>query len=269
MKDLLEIAAQACRLGASILKEHYGKIGVSQADQKGLTDYVSEVDRRSEEAIQKFVLNELPASSFLGEEEGQVGEGKEYRWIVDPLDGTSNYLHRFPAFAVSVALEKCSAFGGWGEVIAGAVTFPLTGDIWTAAKGSGASKNGSPIHVARTLDVRGALLATGFPYRESRDAESCLRVFENVFNTCADIRRPGAAALDLCWVAEGVFDGFWEFGLKAWDIAAGGLIIKEAGGHFTSFDGDNVYLTSGNVVGGNPQIHQQMLNIIQNTLQSL
>jgi len=269
MNELLSIAAQACRLGASILIEHYGKIGIKQADQKGLTNYVSEVDRRSEDAIREFVLKELPESSFLGEEDGQVGSGETYRWIVDPLDGTSNYLHQLPVFAVSAALEKVSENDAWGEVVAGAVIYPLSGELWTASKGDGAFKNDKPINVAQVQDVRGALLATGFPYRESRDAERCMRVFENVFNTCADIRRPGAAALDLCWVAEGVFDGFWEFGLKAWDIAAGSLIIKEAGGEFTSFKGDNSFLESGNVVGGNPAIHQQLLTIIQKTLDSL
>lgn len=269
LEELLGIAVSAVRLGAGILNDHFGSIKLTQADVKSASDYVSDVDRRSEEAMRTFLDRELPDSVFLGEEMGQKDSGKTYRWIVDPLDGTTNYLQRFPLFAVSAALERCVPGETWGELIIGAILHPPTGDLWTAVKAEGARKNGHPIKIGQKNDLSLCLLATGFPFRAKHELDVYLRTFEKLFLRCSGIRRPGAAALDLCWTAEGVFDGFWEHRLSPWDVAAGALIIKEAGGLFTSFKGDDTYLSSGNVVGANPLIHAEMLKIVQETAGSL
>ncbi len=266
MDHFLKIAVEASRLGASILNEHFGRIKTAQAHLKKSNEWVSEVDQKSEEAMREFLLRELPDSTFLGEEMGQTGDEATYRWIVDPLDGTTNYLQGFPIYAVSTALEKCCDDGQWGEIIAGVVIHPPTGDLWTAIKGEGAYKNGQPIQVGPKTDFSKCILATGFPYLDKRDSNACLRTFEEMLLHCSDLRRPGAAALDLCWLAEGVFDGFWEYCLQPWDIAAGGLIVKEAGGVFTSFTGDDHYLTQGNVIGANADIHPVMLDIVRKTV---
>ncbi len=269
MKNLLGIAIEAVRLGSKILNDHFGRVSLSQADNKGISDYVSDVDRKSEEVMRDFLERELPDSVFLGEEMGQKDSECTYRWIVDPLDGTTNYLQKFPLFAISVALEKRITGEHWGDIVLGAIVQPPTGDLWTAVKGGGAQKNGRSICIGPKEDLSDCLIATGFPFRAKNELGIYLKTFEKLFLRCSGIRRAGAAALDLCWTAEGVFDGFWEHRLAPWDIAAGALIIKEAGGIFTSFEGDDYYLSSGNVVGANPPIHSQMLKIIQETAGSL
>jgi myo-inositol-1(or 4)-monophosphatase len=265
-QDFLRIAVTGVRLSASILKRHFGKVSLQQADAKGASDYVSSVDRESETAIRQFLLQELPDSTFLGEEMGQSGGEGCYRWIVDPLDGTTNYLQGFPVFAVSAALEEVAPGRKWGDRIIGAVINPLTDDLWTAIRGQGAWKNGQSIRIGAKTDFSRCLLATGFPFRAKHELKDYLRTFEEMFMASTGIRRAGAAALDLCWTAEGIFDGFWEHRLSAWDVAAGALIIQEAGGVFTDFDGSDDFLTSGNVVGASPAIHARMLKIIQSTL---
>jgi len=265
MKQLLDIAIAGVRLGTEILKSRFGQVHLWQADAKGTSDYVSAVDRQSEEAMREFLQRELPGSSFLGEEMGQGEEEGIYRWIVDPLDGTTNFLQGFPVFGVSAALEKRVPGQKWGELLIGVVMHPMTGEIWTAVKGHGAEKDGQPIRIGQKEDLSQALLATGFPFRAKSELQVYLKTFEELFLRCSGIRRVGAASLDLCWTAEGVFDGFWEHRLSPWDIAAGALIIEEAGGKFTSFVGDNNYFTSGNVLGANPRIHALMLEIIQET----
>jgi len=268
LKDLLALTVDGVRRGSQVLKSHFGRITLLQADAKGVSDYVSAVDRESEETMRDFLLRELPDSTFLGEELGQSrGEGG-FRWIVDPLDGTTNFLQGFPIFAVSAALERCDPDRKWGELLVGAVIHPLTGEIWTAMKGQGACKDGRPIRIGQKHDLARCLLATGFPFRAKDELKDYLRTFELMFMRCSGIRRAGAAALDLCWTADGTFDGFWEHHLSPWDIAAGALIIEEAGGIFTSFNGGSDYLTGGNVVGANPRIHAVMLQIIQTTLGS-
>lgn len=269
MRELLNITVEAVHRGAKVLVDHFGQVNLSHADAKGTADYVSDVDRQSEEVMKAFLLQELPDSVFLGEEMGQEGVKKTYRWIVDPLDGTTNYLQSFPIFGVSAALEKCVPNQSWGELVIGVVLHPLTGDVWTAIKGEGAKRNGRTINIGKKEDLSNCLLATGFPFRAKNELGTYLRTFRELFLRCSGIRRAGAASLDLCWTAEGVFDGFWEHRLAPWDIAAGGLIIKEAGGVFTSFTGSDQFLSDGNVIGANQAIHHQMLNIIQRTTKSV
>ncbi|MCX6639639.1 MAG: inositol monophosphatase family protein [bacterium] len=269
MQNLLDIAISGVRLGGEVLMDHFGSVKLAQADVKSAGDYVSGVDRRSEEVLREFYQRELPGSVFLGEEFGQAHLGGDYRWIVDPLDGTTNYLQGLPIFGVSVALEKTIPGKAWGELIVGVVLHPPSGDIWTALKGQGAGKNGKQISVGNKTDLSNCLIGTGFPFRTKGELDDYMKTFEEICRLTSGIRRPGAASLDLCWTAEGVFDGFWEHGLSPWDIAAGALIIKEAGGLFTSFTGDENFLATGNVVGGNPHIHARMLEIIQRTVSRL
>ncbi len=266
LRDLLDLAVAGARLSAGILKKHFGAVSLQQADAKGASDYVSSVDRESEAAIREFLLKELPDSTFLGEEMGQSGGEGYYRWIVDPLDGTTNYLQGFPIFAVSVALEELHKDRKWGELIVGAVIHPMTGELWTAVRGEGSRKGDQRIRVSPKTNMAQCLMATGFPFRAKKELKDYLRTFELMFMSCSGIRRAGAAALDLCWTADGTFDGFWEHRLSPWDVAAGALIIEEAGGLFSSFSGRDDYLTTGNVVGANPSIHAQMLEIIRATL---
>jgi myo-inositol-1(or 4)-monophosphatase len=268
LHELLELTLRGARVGAEILKSSFGHVTLKHADLKGQSDYVSDVDRRSEAAISELLLKGLPNSTFLGEETGQ-GEGSGcWRWIVDPLDGTTNFLQGLPIFAVSVGLERCVPGQKWGEMVVGAVMQPLTGETWTAMRGQGAWKDGVPIHISQKNELTQALLATGFPFRAKQELKPYLRTFEELFMRSSGIRRAGSAALDLCWTAQGVFDGFWEHHLSPWDIAAGALIIEEAGGIITSFEGDAHYLSSGNVVAANRHIHAVMLEVIQATLET-
>ncbi len=263
LRELLQLTLAGIERGAEVLRTHFGNISLQQAEVKSARDYVSQVDLESETVLREFFQRGLPGSIFLGEEMGQGKAEGEYRWIVDPLDGTTNYLQHFPIFAVSAALERCQPGQAWGELLVGAVIHPLTGDIWTAMRGQGAWKNNHPIHASRKDDLALCLLGTGFPYRANDQSQIYLRTLAALSACCSGIRRPGAAALDLCWTAEGVFDGFWEHNLSPWDIAAGALIIQEAGGKVTSFGGSKNFLSSGNVVAANPHIHPRMLEIIQ------
>jgi myo-inositol-1(or 4)-monophosphatase len=242
--------------------------GPAAWDRKARSDFVTEVDRTAERLIAEAVLAGVPGSRLMGEEsagaaEVRAGVAAGITWVVDPLDGTTNYLQGFPIFAVSVGLEKTVPGRRWGDMIAGAVIHPLTEEMWTAGRGLGAWKNGDPIHVGHKDDLMHTLLGTGFPYRARDLFRIYMHSLEAFSLRCAGIRRPGAAALDLCWTADGTFDGFWEHNLSPWDIAAGSLIITEAGGVFTDFQGEQNFFDSGNVVGSNLPLHPQMLEIIQ------
>ncbi len=261
--DFLAIAVEGARLAAEILKANFGKIRMKQAQSKGVSDYVSKVDRESEETLRQFLTGSLPESSFLGEEQGQQGKACNYRWIVDPLDGTTNYLQGFPVYGVSIALEKILPEQEWGEIIVGVVIHPMTGEIWSAVRGKGAQKDGRPIHIGKKDELSRALLATGFPFRAKDRLDDYLKTFRELFLRCSGIRRAGAASLDLCWTAEGIFDGFWEHALSPWDIAAGALIIEEAGGRITGFEGKEDFLQSGDVIAANASLHPQILEIIR------
>lgn len=263
LEEYLAVAVRGARLGAEILKTNFGKIRMQQAQSKGINDYVSRVDRESEEALRQFLTKSLPEAAFLGEEQGQQGKASKYRWIVDPLDGTTNYLQGFPVFGVSIALEKVVSGQNWGEIIVGVVVHPITGEIWSAVRGKGAQKDGHPIRIGKKKELSRALLATGFPFRAKDRLDDYLKTFRELFLRSIGIRRAGAASLDLCWTAEGIFDAFWEHALSPWDIAAGALIVEEAGGKITGFEGKDDYLQSGDVVAANSSLHSQMLEVIR------
>ena len=258
IRDFVQVAKEAALLGGYILKENFRTIKKEDVEHKSKKDFVTYVDKLSEERIRNFILSLYPEHSFLGEEEGIYGKkDSEYVWIVDPLDGTKNYINGFEIFAVSVALQKGD------EIIAGAVYIPMLEKLYWAGKKEGAYLNGSRISVSnRPPDM--AIIATGFPFRYEEEIDIYLKAFREAMVTFSAVRRPGAAAVDLAMTAEGVFDGFFEMKLSKWDIAAGVLLIEEAGGVFTNFKGKREL--DGNVVAGGKKIHSQLLDIVQRKL---
>jgi myo-inositol-1(or 4)-monophosphatase len=242
-----EIAARAALAAGRVILDS----PMPEAELKGYGDYVTEADRRAERAVRDVLAKETPEIDVLGEELGGTDTGDH--WLVDPIDGTVNFLHRFPAVGVSVALVS------GGAPIAGAVHAPYLETTWSAARGQGAEQEGAPLRVSAALP-EAAVVGTGFPFRAKHRLPRYLAVMEPALERFEDLRRPGAVALDLAWVAAGVFDGFFELGLAPWDVAAGGLLIQEAGGVITDWDGGRDWL-SGNILAGGPAVHDVLLNL--------
>ena len=256
MHPMLNIAIRAARTAGDIIIRSLDKAEAIRVDEKGRNDFATEVDRFAEREIIRIVHNAYPDHSILAEESGHH-EGNNYTWIIDPLDGTTNFLHGFPQFAVSIALLHK------GKIEQGVVYDPLRQELFTATRGSGAAMNNRRIRVTRQTALRGALLGTGFPFKAQTHLDTYLNMFRGLFRDSAGIRRAGAAALDLAYVAAGRLDGFWEIGLRQWDMAAGILLIQEAGGIVTDFrNGDN-YLDSGNIIAANPKMHRLIFNTIE------
>ncbi len=258
IKELIQSAKEASVIGGSILKEHFKKVKRRDVESKAVKDFVTYVDKLSERRIREFILSKYPDHSFLGEEEGIIGnKDSKYQWIVDPLDGTKNYINGFEIFAVSVALKKDN------KIIAGAINIPMLEKLYWAGDGQGAYMNGDKISVSnRPLNM--AIISTGFPFRNIEDLDIYLKAFKDAMITFSAVRRPGAAAVDLALTAEGVFDGFFEMKLSIWDIAAGVLLIKEAGGVYSNFEGKDVL--DGNVIAGNKNIYDNLYKIVQKNL---
>lgn len=229
--DLLDKVSVLSQRAGDYLSAERQRIGMDRIEVKGQGDFVSDADRGAEEILREGLLQILPGSVVMGEEGSPHERGGEWRWIVDPLDGTANYLAGFPIWAVSVALEDRREHpDGFGPRALGVVHLPMMGITWEAVRGAGAFRNGSRIEVRDNLPVQSMLLATGFPFRTRDQLSGYLELFTRLYRQVGDVRRAGAAAADLCWVAEGTYAGFFEMDLKPWDIAAGGLIIEEAGG---------------------------------------
>jgi myo-inositol-1(or 4)-monophosphatase len=253
----IEIAIEAARRGAAVLLGYWERIGKEQADLKARNDWVSAADRESEAAINEFLAQERPDDATLGEETGSSGASANRRtWIIDPLDGTSNYLQHFPIWSVSIALKRGE------EIVAGVVHEPLRDLFFTAERGAGAFRNGQPIHVSDQQTVEASFLTTGFPFRAQQYVGIYTNIFRDIIMVAKGVRRPGSAALDLAYTAAGVFDGFFEMHLAAWDIAAGSLLVTEAGGTISDFSGGDRWLSRGNIVGAPPAVHAELLNII-------
>ena len=252
-RELLAAAEAAARAGGAVVAEHFGRLSAGVVT-KAPGDYVSEVDLESEATIKAALAASAPGVDFFGEEGG--GErGAGLGWVVDPLDGTANFLHGFPVVGVSVALVEA------GRPVAGVVHAPLLGETYTAAAGAGAWRDGRRLAVA-DRGVERSILLTGFPFKIKHRLPEYLRVFQGAFLAGEDLRRPGAAALDLAWTAAGVFDGFFELGLGPWDVAAGALLIAEAGGVVTDWAGDpKAWFRSGDVLAGPPAVHQVLLDL--------
>jgi myo-inositol-1(or 4)-monophosphatase len=251
---LLDVAIAAADAGGEIVREAFGSTA-RDARQKGAGDWVSAADTASEHAIREALVAAAPDLPVFGEEEG--GERSTVGWLVDPLDGTANFLHGLPVVGVSVALVDA------GTPIVGVVSAPLLGDLYTATAGAGAWRNGAPLRVSER-PVAQAICATGFPFRAKTERLSqYLPALERALVEFEDLRRAGAASLDLAWTAAGVFDGYFEQALGPWDVAAGALLVREAGGIVTDWAGDDTaWLASGDVVAAPPAIHEHLLALV-------
>ena len=255
---LMNVMVGAATKAARALKRDFGEVENLQVSRKGPGDFVSAADRRAEEIIHAELERARPGYSFLMEESGETrGGDPQHRWIVDPLDGTTNFLHAIPLFAISIALER------QGRLHAGLVYNPITDELFTAERGGGAFMNDRRIRVAARTQMSDAVIATGIPHIGRSDHPRFLRELGAIMPAVSGIRRCGAAALDLAWVAAGRFDGFWERDLSPWDVAAGILLIREAGGFATDLQGRDSILDSGHVVAGNEAIHRQLLSVLR------
>jgi myo-inositol-1(or 4)-monophosphatase len=255
---MLNIAIRAARRAGDFILRKINKLPDLKVEVKALNDYVSDVDREAENLIIDELLKSFPGHGILAEESGVVEGDEDYRWIIDPLDGTTNFLHGFPHYAVSIACEH------QGRLSHGVIYDPYRQELFAASRGSGATLNNRRIRVSPLKNIRGALLATGFPFRNPAQLAEFLRVFEAFFSKASDVRRAGSAALDMAYVAAGRLDGYWESGLKAWDLAAGALIVREAGGLVTDYGGEANFLDNGEIVAANPKIIGEMLRILEN-----
>jgi myo-inositol-1(or 4)-monophosphatase len=252
----IEIAMEAARRGAKVLLHYWEDLGKEDADTKARNDWVSAADRESEQAILSCIRELSPGDSFLGEESGASKGHSDRTWIVDPLDGTSNYLQHFPMWSISIAVRTND------EITTGVIYEPLRNLFFTAERGAGAFRDGKRMHVSDQAGVEGAFLATGFPFRAQEYVSVYVRIFEDVIRIAKGVRRAGSAALDLAYTAAGVFDGFFELHLAPWDVAAGSLLVTEAGGVMTDFSGGDRWLERGNIVGAPPGAHKGLLEII-------
>jgi len=258
MHPMLNMAIRAARRAGTMIVRALEQRPGLHIDTKGKNDFVSEVDRQAEVAIIEILKKAYPDHAILAEESGsQPGNKAIYEWVIDPLDGTTNFLHGHPQFSVSIAL-KCQ-----GRVELGVIYDPLREDLYTASRGEGAFLNDRRLRVTNLASMEGALLGTGFPFRTPHYLETYLNSFKALFPLVADVRRAGSAALDLAYVAAGRLDGFWEIGLQEWDMAAGALLVLEAGGLVSDFAGGNEYLKTGNIVAGTPKVLKGILQAIE------
>lgn len=256
MHPTVNIAVRAARAAGDIIARNMDRIDRLKITTKKTNDFVTNVDKKAEAAIIDILQQAYPEHGILAEESGLHGEGTEYQWIIDPLDGTTNFLHGFPQFAVSIALKHKN------RLETGVIYDPVSQELFTASRGEGAQLNGKKIRVSGQTGIAGSLLSTGFPYHEQSYLDTYLETMKALMGPAAGIRRPGSAALDLAWLAAGRTDGFWEFNLNAWDIAAGILIVREAGGIITDFQGNDNYLKTGDIIAASPKVFPEMLKII-------
>ena len=257
MHPMLNIAIRAARAASKIIIQQIDHVQDLPVSEKSRNDFVTEVDRQAEDIIIQTLHKSFPAHAFLAEESGPRGDN-DYVWIIDPLDGTTNYLHGFPQFAVSIALQHK------GVMQQAVIYDPLRDELFTAGRGHGAYLNDRRMRVSKQKHLHGSLLGTGFPFREGARMEQYMETLKVFFAVTAGVRRAGAAALDLAYVACGRLDGFWESGLKPWDIAAGMLLVEEAGGMLGNFRGEDTFLQSGEIVAANPDIYREMLSSFAN-----
>jgi myo-inositol-1(or 4)-monophosphatase len=255
MHPMLTIAVKAARRAGNIINRSSFDLDKLTVQHKNHNDFVSEVDHAAEDAIIDILQEAYPKHGILAEESGARGDS-EYQWIIDPLDGTTNFLHGFPQYAVSIALLHK------GSLNQAVIYDPVHNDLFTASKGGGAFLNDRRLRVSKEKHLKNALVGTGFPYTDFTHLDAYMGMFRDLIQKTAGLRRPGSAALDLAYVAAGRLDGFFEIGLKPWDIAAGCLLIQEAGGLVGDFEGNETYLGSGNIVAGNPKVFAQLLQAI-------
>lgn len=255
MHPMLNIAIRAARRAGNTIVRGHQRLHQVKVERKGHQDYVSQVDRDAEAVIIDTLHTAYPDHQILAEESGASGNS-DYVWIIDPLDGTLNFLHGYPQYAVSIALTV-------RERLEQAVVYdPNRDELFTASRGSGAQMNGQRLRVGRCQQMTNALVATGFPVRRNEELAPFLASFSEVLGQCADVRRSGSAALDLAHVACGRLDGFWEFGLAPWDIAAGALLVLESGGLVGDPEGGENFLGDGDIVAANPKLFRQLISLV-------
>lgn len=256
MHPILNVATKAAREAGKIINRASQDVGALKILTKDYNDFVSEVDRSAEEAIINILKEAYPNHGFFGEESGKTNVDAESIWIIDPLDGTTNFLHNFPCYCVSIALQER------GVLTQAVIYDPVHNDLFTATKGRGAFLNDKRIRVTNRSKLQDSLISTGFPFKDFSYLDTYLDIFKDMAKKTSGLRRPGSAALDLAYVAAGYTDGFFEINLSPWDIAAGALLVQEAGGIVGDFEGNESWLKTGNIVAGNPKVFGQMLQVI-------
>ncbi|WP_137718438.1 inositol monophosphatase family protein [Methylobacillus flagellatus] len=256
MHPILTNAVKAARRAGTIINRASQDIGALQIRSKTYNDFVTEVDHAAEAAIIETLKDAYPDHGFIGEESGDTNVDADNVWIIDPLDGTTNFLHGLPQYCISIALQQ------QGQLTQAVVYDPNRNDLFTATKGRGAFLNDRRIRVSNRAKLQDSLIGTGLPFRDFTHLEAYLGMFKDMIKKTAGLRRPGAAALDLAYVAAGWYDGFWEIGLSKWDVAAGGLLIQEAGGMVGDFEGNEGWLETGNIVAANPKVFAQMIQLL-------
>lgn len=258
MHPYINTGIKAARQAGEFIVRSLSQMEKITIEEKSHSDFVTEVDRRAELMIIDVIQKAYPNHAIVGEELGlQKSNGEEEaEWIIDPLDGTTNFIHGLPHFAISMAVKQNN------RIEHGLIYDPIRQEIFSATRGRGAQLNNSRIRVGNKPSLEGTLIGTGFPFKEKNKCAAYLDTFQEIFMKVSDIRRAGSAALDLAYVAAGRLDGFWESGLESWDIAAGSLLIKEAGGLVSDFAGGEEYLSSGNIVAGSPKVFKQLLQLV-------
>ncbi len=255
---IVQVMIDAARKASRGLVRDFGELGELQVSKKGAADYVTAADTKAEQTIFEILAKARPGYSFLGEERGLVeGTDKTHTFIVDPLDGTTNFLHAIPQFAVNIALERDA------QIVAAVTYNPVTQEMFWAEKGKGAFMNDRRLRVAARTQIIEAVLATGIPFAGRPGHGQFLKELHQIAQRVSGVRRFGSAALDLAWVAAGRFDGYWERGLSAWDIAAGVLLVTEAGGKVTGIDGGDLDIRSGSILAANLELHPQVLELLK------
>ncbi len=255
---MLNTAIKAARSAGAIINRASLDLDLLKVSTKSTNDFVTEVDHKAEAIIIETLLGAYPGHGILAEESGRAHGAKdsEFVWIIDPLDGTTNFIHGFPVYSVSIALAHR------GQVQQAVVYDPTRNDLFYASKGRGAFLNDRRLRVSKRIRLADCLIGTGFPFRKGDNFKRYLQMFETVMQSCAGLRRPGSAALDLCYVAAGYTDGFFETGLSPWDIAAGALLVTEAGGLIGNFTGESDYLYQREVVAGSPKVYGQLVTLL-------
>ncbi len=253
MHPALTIAKRAALSASRILLRHFDNLERLSVTAKQRNDFVSEADVQAEQEIIQILRKTYPNHGILAEESGEQHGHDDYQWVIDPLDGTTNFLHGIPHFAISIGFRHKN------RLEAGLVYDPIRQEMFTASRGAGAQINDRRMRVSNIPQMENALLGTGFPFRHPQHQPAYLNFFGSLFGKCVEVRRAGAASLDLAYVASGRLDGYWEFGLKEWDIAAGALLVQEAGGLVSDFVGGNDFMKSGNIVAGNPKVFKALL----------
>ncbi len=255
---LLNVMVQAAMKAGRSLARDFGEVENLQVSRKGPSDFVSAADHRAEKIVREELQKARPSYGLVMEESGVIaGDDPQHRWIVDPLDGTTNFLHGIPIFAVSIALERN------GQIVAGVIFNPAMDELYTAERGSGAFLNDRRLRVAARTALPDCVIGTGIPFLGRGDHGRCLTEMRHVMAEVAGIRRCGAAALDLAWTAAGRLDGFWEHGLNSWDMAAGLLMVREAGGFVTDIDGGDKMFETASIVAGNEKIQAQLRQLLK------